>query len=64
MQTADVGPMTKLAIRSPELARIINPTVRTALIIMPALFAFGYRAQHAMNACAQRHHHYVAQQAG
>jgi hypothetical protein len=48
----------------PELARIINPTVRTALIIMPALFAFGYRAQHAMNACAQRHHHYVAQQAG
>lgn len=48
----------------PELARLINPTVRTALIIMPALFAFGYRAQHAMNACAQRHHHHVAQQAG
>ncbi len=40
----------------PGLMTRISPVARSALVVMPALFAFALRAQHEINHCAQQHH--------
>lgn len=38
----------------PGAGKALRPVVRTALVVMPALFAFAWDANFAMNQCAQR----------